>query len=261
MREIVLDTETTGLDPNTGHRIIEIGCVELINHLPTGREWTQFLNPERPLDPAATAVHGITDAMLAGKPVFAEIVEDFLTFLGDAPLVIHNASFDIGFLNAELKRVGFATLPLKRALDTVAMARQKFPGSPASLDALCKRFGIDLATREKHGALIDARLLAEVYLELLGGRQATLTLAPQSPASQTLASQTLAQAAVRGMTRGTAQSPADMARMAAQNADPENLPAARPARPHAASDEEKAAHAAFLKTLDDPLWVKLSKVE
>ena len=171
MREIVLDTETTGLDPDDGHRIVEIGAVELLNHLPTGRVFHQYINPERPMPPEAREIHGLDDAFLADKPPFAAVVQAFATFIGDARLVIHNASFDMRFLNAELGWAGHPTLPADRAVDTLALARARFPGAPASLDALCRRFGIDNSAREKHGALLDSELLAEVYLELAGGRQ------------------------------------------------------------------------------------------
>ena len=171
MREIVLDTETTGLDPAEGHRIVEIGAVELMNHVATGATFHRYINPERPMPPEAEAVHGLGDAFLADKPVFAAVVSDFVAFIADAPLVIHNAAFDMRFLNAELERCGLPHLPAARAVDTVAMARRRFPGSPANLDALCRRFSIDLSAREKHGALLDSELLAEVYLELRGGRQ------------------------------------------------------------------------------------------
>jgi DNA polymerase-3 subunit epsilon len=171
MREIVLDTETTGLEPADGHRIVEIGAVELFNHVATGRSFHQYINPERPMPPEAEAIHGLTDAFLADKPVFAAIAEAFATFIGDAPLVIHNAAFDMRFINSELERVGMPLLPMSRAVDTVAMARKRFPGAQANLDALCRRFGVDNSGREKHGALLDSELLAEVYLELRGGRQ------------------------------------------------------------------------------------------
>jgi len=177
IREIALDTETTGLKPEEGHRIVELGCIELVNHIPTGRTFHYFLDPGRPMDAGATRVSGITDEMLAGKPVFADIAQGFLDFIADAPLVIHNAGFDIAFLNMELKRAGLGELLFERAIDTVIIARKKFPGAPASLDALCKRFEIDLSERTTHGALLDAGLLAKVYLELCGGRQPTLVLA------------------------------------------------------------------------------------
>ncbi len=175
-REIVLDTETTGIDPTEGHRIIEIGCIELFNHMPTGKTYHQYINPEREVDAGAIAVHGIKNEFLADKPVFAEIVGGFMDFIGDGKLVIHNAEFDIKFLNAELKPYGYPPFKLNEAIDTLQVARKKFPGSPASLDALCRRFNIDLSVRELHGALLDAQLLAEVYLELLGGRQHGLGL-------------------------------------------------------------------------------------
>jgi len=177
MREIVLDTETTGLDPADGHRVIEIGCVELIDHFPTGRTYQCYLNPERDVPAEAERVHGITTAFLADKPHFAEIAEVFLEFLGDAPLVIHNAGFDLKFVNAELDRVKGEAIPISRAIDTIEIAKNKLPGARYSLDELCKRFGIDLSGREKHGALLDAELTAQVYLELIGGRQKRFVLA------------------------------------------------------------------------------------
>jgi DNA polymerase III subunit epsilon len=183
MREIVLDTETTGFEPAEGHRIVEIGAVELMNHLPTGRTYHQYINPERPMPKEAFDVHGLGDDFLRDKPVFARIGRAFLDFIGGAQLVIHNAAFDMKFLNFELERAGFPTLPYARATDTLMIARQKFPGSPASLDALCRRFGVDNSMREKHGALLDSEILAEVYLELVGGRQPDLVLGSAAIAS------------------------------------------------------------------------------
>jgi DNA polymerase-3 subunit epsilon len=199
MREIVLDTETTGFEPSEGHRIVEIGAVELMNHLPTGRTFHHYLNPERGMPLAAFEVHGIghdileepdpkgtKGVTLRDKPVFAKVGPAFLDFVGAAQLVIHNATFDMKFLNAELERAGLPGLPSNRATDTLMIARTKYPGSPASLDALCRRFGIDNSQREKHGALLDSEILAEVYLELIGGRQPNLglggTVAPARPA-------------------------------------------------------------------------------
>jgi DNA polymerase-3 subunit epsilon len=176
MREIVLDTETTGLDPADGHRIVEIAAIELANLVPTGRVYHQYLNPGRAVPRDAVAVHGLTDAFLADKPAFAAIAGELLAFLGEARLVIHNAAFDLRMLNAELARIGAEPLPASRAMDTLELARSRFPGAPASLDALCRRFNIDNSGREKHGALLDAELLAEVYLELMGGRQRGLAL-------------------------------------------------------------------------------------
>lgn len=176
MREIVLDTETTGFEPTEGHRIVEIGAVELFNHLPTGRTYHQYINPKRAMPTAAFDVHGLGDDFLRDKPEFAAIAPAFLTFIADAPLVIHNASFDLKFLNHELQAAGHPTLPNGRAIDTLMIARTKFPGSPASLDALCRRFGVDNSAREKHGALLDSEILAEVYLELIGGRQPDFAL-------------------------------------------------------------------------------------
>lgn len=224
MREIVLDTETTGLDPAAGHRVVELGCVELFNMVATGKTFHAYFNPEMIMPAGAQEVHGLSDEFLSDKPLFADRIEEFLEFIGDAQLVIHNAQFDMGFLNAELARAGKAKL-VNTYIDTVTMARRKFPGQRASLDALCERFGIDNSSRTKHGALLDSELLAEVYLELSGGRQRDLGLAPE-----------LAAAGSGAVT------------MAA-------LPV-RPARPHAASAAELATHAAFLKTLKDAIWLK-----
>jgi len=220
MREIVLDTETTGLDPETGDRVVEIGCVELVNHVPTGRTYHQYLNPERPMSAEAFAVHGLGDAFLAEQPRFADIVDAFLGFVGAAGLVIHNAAFDIRFLDAELKRVGHPPFGMARATDTLELARKRFPGAPASLDALCKRFEVDGSARVLHGALLDCQLLAEVYLHLLGGRQPGFVFATRE--------------------RGGAVSAARRA--------------ARPPRPHAPTAAELEAHRAFVAELSDPLW-------
>lgn len=179
MREIVLDTETTGFEPSEGHRIVEIGAVELFNHLPTGKTYHQYLNPERLMPKEAFEVHGLGDDFLRDKPLFANVARAFLDFVGDSQLVIHNAAFDMKFLNAELARAGMPPLPFARATDTLMISRQKFPGSPASLDALCRRFGVDNSGREKHGALLDSEILAEVYLELVGGRQPDFGLSPE----------------------------------------------------------------------------------
>jgi DNA polymerase-3 subunit epsilon len=220
MREVVLDTETTGLDPLNGHRIVEIGCVELLNHVATGRTYHQYVNPERDMPIEAFNVHGLSVEFLSEHPVFADVADAFIDFVGTAPLVIHNASFDMGFINAELARLKRPSIPLNQAVDTVAMARKKFPGAGASLDALCRRFQIDNTHRDLHGALLDARLLAEVYLELIGGRQPDLELA--------------AEAGTQGVT---------VERVA------------RPPRAHAPLPEEEAAHRAFLEKLKDPVWV------
>lgn len=177
MREIVLDTETTGLDPNQGHRLVEVGCVELLNRIPTGATFHAYLNPERDVPAEAFAIHGLSTEFLRGHKRFAEIVDDFLEFIGDAPLVIHNASFDHGFLCAELKRVERALIQRERLVDTLMLARRKHSAGPYNLDAMCARYGIDNSRRTKHGALLDAEILAEVYLELVGGRQAQLGLA------------------------------------------------------------------------------------
>ncbi len=224
MREIVLDTETTGLDARGGDRIIEIGCLEMINRIATGESFHHYIDPEREVPAEAEAIHGISTAQLAGKPLFGDIVADLEAFLGDDKLVIHNASFDLGFLNAELERLGRAPLDGARAVDTLQIARRKFPGAPASLDALCKRFGVDNSSRTYHGALLDAELLADVYVELVGGRQAGLDLATTAAAGKGT-----------GAAAKAAREP-------------------RPPRPHAASAAELAAHDAFMETLENPVW-------
>lgn len=180
MREIVLDTETTGFEPTEGHRIVEIGAVELFNHMPTGRTFHKYINPQRPMPKEAFEVHGLADEFLRDKPLFQDVAQEFVEFVGTDKMVIHNASFDMKFLNHELTSVGLPRLPDHQAIDTLLIARQKFPGSPASLDALCRRFGVDNSGREKHGALLDSEILAEVYLELIGGRQPDLALTLES---------------------------------------------------------------------------------
>jgi len=228
MREIVLDTETTGLEPAEGHRIVEIGALELFNHMPTGRTFQRYLNPQRPMPKEAFEVHGLGDDFLRGQPLFSAIARDLLDFIGEATLVIHNAAFDMKFLNAELKAAGLPPLPFARALDTVVMARQKFPGSPASLDALCRRFGVNTA-RDKHGALLDSEILAEVYLELIGGRQPNLVLAT------------------------TARSPGTKPGIT-PDWRPKPRPQPLPARP---TDAESAAHTALVASLGDgAIWKK-----
>jgi DNA polymerase-3 subunit epsilon len=223
MREIVLDTETTGFDPQQGHRVVEIGCIELMNHIPTGKTFHKYINPERDMPAEAFAVHGLSEDFLRGQPLFADVVEELMAFLGDeAPLIAHNAEFDMRFVNFELAKCGLAKLPMNRAVDTVGMARVKFPGAPASLDALCKRFNIDNASRTLHGALLDAQLLAEVYLELIGGRQPDLILAEVDEAASLVAVEVVH----------------------------------RVARPHAASEAELAAHAEFLKKVTNPIWLR-----
>ena len=176
MREIVLDTETTGLDPLQGHRIVEIGAVELLNHIPTGKTYHTYINPQRDVPREAEAVHGLSSAFLKDKPAFSKIADKLLEFIGDTVLIIHNASFDVGFLNAELGFIKRPPILYERIIDTLALAKKRHPMGPNSLDALCKRYGIDIAKRTKHGALLDSELLAGVYLELIGGRQITLTL-------------------------------------------------------------------------------------
>jgi DNA polymerase-3 subunit epsilon len=185
MRELVLDTETTGLDPKDNHRIIELACVELINYIPTGVSWHWYFNPERDVPRAATEVHGLTEAFLADKPLFSEAADEILAVLEDARLIIHNAAFDVGFLNHEFGRLGFPPpISLDRVTDTLALARRKHPGSPNNLDALCRRYGIDNSTRTKHGALLDSELLADVYLRLIGAEQAGLNLTSHEAAAK-----------------------------------------------------------------------------
>jgi DNA polymerase-3 subunit epsilon len=231
MREIVLDTETTGLVPGDGHRVVEIGAIELFNHVPTGRVFHSYVNPERDMPADALHVHGLTTAFLAEQPAFAEVVEEFLAFLdhdgnanpAPARLVIHNAEFDIAFLNSELVRLGRPPLDgAHGVVNTLQIARQRFPGAPNSLDALCRRFNVDASARTRHGALLDAELLAEVYLGLIGGRQPDL-----------------------GLVVAAASRQASIVRHRQL----------RPPRPHAPSVEELAAHAAFLEQLSAPIWL------
>ncbi|MFH1805713.1 MAG: DNA polymerase III subunit epsilon [Pseudomonadota bacterium] len=228
MREIVLDTETTGLDPYADHRLVEIGCIELFDHLPTGRQYHQYINPQRPVPKEAFDVHGLGDEFLAKQPVFSVIVDEFLEFIGnDSHLVIHNAAFDMKFLNAELGWINKPLIAMERAIDTVQMARRKFPGSPVNLDALCRRFKIDNTNRTLHGALLDSDLLAQVYLELIGGRQHGLLLDPN-------AGDDGASERILGPKSGM-----------------------RPPRPHAAKPDELAAHQAYIREkIKDSLWLK-----
>ena len=184
MRELVFDTETTGFEPNDGHRIVEVGCVELVDHFPTGKSLQFYLNPEREVPMESQRVHGLSNEFLADKPLFAAMADEFLEFIGDAPLIIHNASFDMKFVNAELARIGRAPLSMSRTIDTIEIAKRKLPGVRYSLDELCKRFGVDISARTKHGALLDAELTAQVYLELIGGRQRGFALAPAEVAAQ-----------------------------------------------------------------------------
>ena len=221
MREIVLDTETTGLDPAQGHRVVEVGCVELVNQIPTGRQFQKYVNPERDMPEAAFRVHGLSNEFLADHPIFADIAQEFLSFLGDSRLVIHNAAFDLGFLNAEFARLGLDAFTPDRAVDTVGIARKRFPGAQANLDALCRRFNISTeARKDAHGALLDAQILAEVYLELLGGRQPDLVLA-------TTTTDTPVQAGSHG---------------------------ARPPRAHVVDSKEIARHEAMVAKLTKPIW-------
>ncbi len=227
MREIILDTETTGLDPKTGDRLVEIGAVEMINLFTTGKSYHQYINPDRSMPREAFDVHGLSDEFLADKPRFEDVADQFLEFIADARLVIHNASFDMGFINTELRKSGRKPIPDDRVLDTLALARRKFPGSPSSLDALCSRFGIDNGHRTKHGALLDSELLAEVYIELMGGKQANLGLTDSD---------------------GNASGPAvDLTRIR-----PRPTP-----RPVLITEAERTAHAAFIGAMGDKaIWKK-----
>lgn len=223
MREISLDTETTGLDPKSGHRMVEIGCVEMHGRIRTGKHFHVYLNPERDVPADAERIHGLSNKFLADKPKFAEVAQQFLDFIGDSQLVIHNADFDLNFLNYQLAALGYPMIERSRATDTVKIARAKFPGSPANLDALCRRFNVDSSARTFHGALLDAELLCDVYLELLGGRQAQMALAAENDASEDLS--------------------------AAKEI--------RAARAFPVAAEELAAHEAFIaKKVKEALWLK-----
>ena len=228
MREIVFDTETTGLDPKTGDRMVEIGCVEMVNLVPTGNTFHAYYNPERDMPAGAEAVHGLSAAFLADKPLFRDNAGELLDFLGDAPLIAHNAGFDFGFLNAELTLIEFEPVCMSRMIDTVAIAKKRHPGAKLSLDALCTRYGIDRSHRVKHGALLDAELLAQVYVELKGGRQIGLGLAAESVA----ASVPQEVVAVRKAPEGPRREP----------------------RPHAPTPEELARHRKFMSGIENPLW-------
>ena len=233
MRDIVFDTETTGLSPLNGDRIVEIGCVELDNKVETGRTFHSYFNPGRPMPSDAEAVHGLSDRFLSDKPAFGDVCEELLVFIGESPMIAHNASFDFGFINHELGACGRPSVCMSRMVDTLALARQKFPGAKHSLDALCTRFGVDRSQRIKHGALLDAQLLAQVYVELTGGRQIGLGLVAALIEESVAAAETAAEtAALLTVT-------------------------VRPARPHAPSDEELARHAAFLAKIKDPIWNRL----
>ncbi len=225
MREIIFDTETTGLDPRSGDRLVEIGCIEMVNRVTTGETFHAYFNPERSMPPEAEAIHGLSDAFLADKPLFGMHAAELLAFLADSPLVAHNAGFDFGFLNEELKICGLSEISLDRMVDTVALARVRHPGAKLSLDALCTRYGIDRSHRTKHGALLDAELLAQVYVELNGGRQIGLELVEDQPDSNVVT-------------------------IAVSKRD---LPFREP-RPHRASEAELTTHKEFLKSIDSPLW-------
>lgn len=230
MREIVLDTETTGFDPQGGDRIVEIGAVELYNHMPTGEVYHVYINPERSMPQEAFEVHGLGDDFLRDKPVFSEIAQSFVDFVRGDKMVIHNAAFDMKFLNYELGQLGIAEMPYAQAIDTLEIARKKFPGSPASLDALCRRFGVDNSAREKHGALLDSEILAEVYLQLIGGQQPGFELAAES--------------------RGAGS----QIRSAEEwRARPRTTPL-----PSRLTEEEKSAHTAFVEELgEDSVWSRM----
>jgi len=226
-REIVLDTETTGFDPDSGDKIVEIGAVEIINYLPTGKTYHQYINPQRSMPAGAFAVHGLGDEFLADKPIFTDIAQAFIDFIGDSPLVIHNASFDMKFLNAELRWANLKEIPYKQAIDTLDIARRKFPGAQNSLDALCRRFHIDNSRRTKHGALLDSEILAEVYLELMGGRQRGMSLSSNQD-KNTEAEEVIVRSTVKQRTK---------------------------VLPSRISHEEKAAHDLMKEKLgEDALW-------
>lgn len=229
MREIVFDTETTGLDPQSGDRLVEIGCIEMVHRVPTGAVFHAYFNPQRSMPAEAEAVHGLSSAFLADKPLFAQHASELLEFLGDAPLVAHNAGFDFGFLNAELALCKLEPISRDRMVDTVAIARRKHPGAKLSLDALCSRYGIDRSHRVRHGALLDAELLAQLYVELMGGRQIGLELAADAQVISSPAATPIIPSAPRGL---------------------------RPARPHAASAEELSRHAAFVEKISGALWLR-----
>ena len=231
MREIIFDTESTGLDPKTGDRMVEIGCVEMIGRVETGKTYHAYYNPERDMPAGAEAVHGLSISFLETKPKFAETVDDLLEFFGDAPLVAHNAGFDFGFLNNELELIGREPIAMERMIDTVALARKRHPGAKLSLDALCTRYGIDRSHRVKHGALLDAELLAQVYVELTGGRQIGLGLADNTASPEPVS---------------------DVARIAA-GVDRPDRPRREP-RPHSASPEEIARHKEFMAGIDNAIW-------
>jgi DNA polymerase-3 subunit epsilon len=234
MREIIFDTETTGLDPKTGDRMVEIGCIEMIGRVETGRSFHAFFNPERDMPPEAERVHGLSSAFLATKPRFAEVVEDLLAFIGDAPLVAHNAGFDFGFLNNELVLIGREPVSMERMVDTVAIARRKHPGAKLSLDALCTRYGIDRSHRVKHGALLDAELLAQVYVELTGGRQIGLGLVSSGSTADDTAPI-------------TANASWDRPAAARLRREP---------RPHVASPEELERHRDFIAGIANAIWTR-----
>ncbi len=237
MREIVFDTETTGLDPKTGDRMVEIGCVEMVGRVETGNSYHAYYNPERDMPAAAEAVHGLSISFLETKPKFAETVDELLEFIGDAPLVAHNAGFDFGFLNAELERIGRPPIAMDRMVDTVALARKKHPGAKLSLDALCSRYGVDRSHRVKHGALLDAELLAQVYVELTGGRQIGLELAATGSAAP-------------GLNDEVAQRDNVLAFR-----DKADRPRREP-RPHSASAMELQRHAEFVAKIEGAIWTR-----
>ncbi|MDC3080554.1 DNA polymerase III subunit epsilon [Rhodospirillaceae bacterium] len=222
MREIILDTETTGLDPKMGHRLVEIGAVELINHTPTGVNYQTYINPEKDVDPGAQEIHGLTNEFLKQHPTFGDISAEFIDFLSDSTLVIHNAPFDLAFINIELNRLGEPSISSERVIDTLVLARKKFPGAQANLDALCRRFAIENRHRELHGALVDAALLADVYIELIGGKEPTLGLSAKNTS-------TVAEDTTRVYQK------------------PRSFPV---------TEEELELHRAFVKTLINPIWNK-----
>ena len=230
-RDIILDTETTGLKPSDGHRLVEIGCVEMINRAPTGRTFHVYINPERDMPMGAFNVHGLSESFLADKPLFSDVADDFLEFVRDGRLIIHNANFDMGFINYELQNIPKPTIPKSQVFCTLVEARKRFAGSPNNLDALCKRFNIDNSKRTKHGALLDAELLADVYIELMGGNQHALSFDAQNAARAAEAAKQSA---------GTAKQ-------------------TRAARPFPVSEEEKQRHFDFIDQLNDPIWKKVEE--
>lgn len=240
MREIIFDTETTGFDPKNGHRLVEIGCIEMFNRVPTGAVFHVYCNPERDMPAEAEAVHGLSLAFLSDKPKFADHAADLIEFIADSPMIAHNAAFDFGFLNAELAAIGMEAISLDRMVDTIAIAKRKHPGAKLSLDALCSRYGIDRSHRTKHGALLDAELLAQLYVELLGGRQIGLELAADARGTHS---------SYQTFTVSTASLADSVSARSGEAPRPFREP-----RPHGPSEAELARHAKFMAGFGDPIW-------